>query len=96
MHTTELQWQQYKALELLPAETPQPQPKPASWLDKLAHFWQHIVAVFTQDTEIQIWQTHDPSGETAWHLYDPQTNTLIHCSSEHEILAWLDDYFGLS
>lgn len=88
-----LQWNRYKALELIPdlpplTPIPQPDPTPSSWLKAV---WQMFDIVFLRDLQPRVWQTTDPeTGKPQWHLYHPETGKTSHLKSEAEIRQWLE------
>ncbi|NJO80398.1 MAG: hypothetical protein HC827_19070 [Cyanobacteria bacterium RM1_2_2] len=87
-----LQWQRYQMLELIPDCPPliqaSNQAKSTSWLQSI---WQIIDLAFLRDLEPRVWQSSDPhTGQSRWHLYNPETGKTSHLNSESEIRQWLE------
>lgn len=93
-----LQWQRYRALELIPDQPSSPsasaqiiKPQASSLVSWLQAVWQRIDLAFFRDLEPRIWQSTDSrTGQNCWHLYNPETGKTSHLSSEVEIRQWLE------
>jgi hypothetical protein len=88
-----LQWHRYQVLELISDQPPVSysaqlhKPQPTSWLQAL---WQRIDLAFFRDLEPRIWQSTDPrTGQSHWHLYNPETGKTSHLNSE-SVRQWLE------
>ncbi len=55
---------------------------------------QHLVAVMTNEQELQVWQSSDRSGKTWWHGYDPVTGRSVCRDSEAEMRIWLEERYN--
>lgn len=92
-------YQRYKELELIPDQPVPPlflqSPQPAkSWLRKL---WDVLDAALLRDLEGRVWQSTDvQTGQTCWHLYNPNTGKTYHLNSEAEVRHWLQQLFDHS
>lgn len=57
---------------------------------KLQIFWQNLVTALTNNSELQVWQTHLNNGDSAWHAYDPMTGHSACFGSEAEMRVWIE------
>jgi hypothetical protein len=55
---------------------------------------QRLVAVMTNEQELQVWQSSDRSGKTWWHGYDPVTGRSVCRDSEAEMRIWLEERYN--
>lgn len=64
-----------------------------SWLKRL---WEALDVAFLRSLEPRVWQTVDATGQSHWHLYDPETGKTYHLNSEAEVRCWLQQVFDAS
>lgn len=92
---TQVQWQLYKKLELIPESVMQPKTGLAGigeWFANVGRF----LGLSERTNEPDIWQTMDRHGNLWWHAYDPATGQTSYLSSEEEVLMWLDQRHSFS
>lgn len=82
----------YERLELIsrPAPIAEPQPSAMNWLYSIG---RKIVDFFSVNSELQIWQTTEPTGETWWRAYDPVSGQSAWLASEDEVLEWVENRY---
>lgn len=52
--------------------------------------WQHLIAIFTKQPELQVQQRSNRFGNTWWEAYDPVTGCSASFGSETDMLAWIE------
>lgn len=62
----------------------------------LSRLWEAFDLAFLRSLEPRVWQTIDQTGQTCWHLYDPETGKTYHLNSDAEVWGWLQQVFDSS
>lgn len=78
-----------KRIELLD-DKDQERFKKSKLLSTVNKIWQHLIAIFTKQPELQVQQRSDRFGNTWWEAYDPVTGCSASFGSETDMLAWIE------
>lgn len=60
---------------------------------KLQKAWHSLVIAITNSSQLQVWQTHLPNGDSSWHAYDPMTGRSVCFGSETEMRVWIETQY---
>ncbi|RUT07087.1 hypothetical protein DSM106972_023480 [Dulcicalothrix desertica PCC 7102] len=52
--------------------------------------WQKLTLLFIENSELQVWSTHNKNGEISWYAYDPTTRRSACFGSEDDMRAWIE------
>jgi uncharacterized protein YaeQ len=67
--------------------------KKFNFLAGLGQILAAVLRALSGTNEPQVWQKCDRSGETFWHVYDPDTRQFARFNSELEVRFWLEQRY---
>lgn len=86
-------WTTYKELELITEEAPNTVKTQFAIKAIFGKITTWLLSTLAPSNEPKIWFKTDRNGLVWWYIYDPVSNHRVCCSSQAEVLAWLEDRY---
>ncbi len=82
-------WMTYKQLELI-TDAPEPRFKFGNFLNKIGTW---LLTTCVPSHEPRIWTKTNRKGVILWYIYDPVSDRKICCTSQAEVMSWLESRY---
>ncbi|MEE3718058.1 hypothetical protein V2H45_15055 [Tumidithrix elongata RA019] len=76
--------------EILQQDAPCKELPFSQWQSGLTKVWDGLVQIFAPQSELQIKQISDRSGNKWWYAFNPQTGQSVYCDTEDEMRLWIE------